>query len=423
MRILHLTSTVGLRSYGLGQVALNLVKAQRTHGHDAVIWSLDPEEERQRSLALIGLPTEAIRRFDRVGPELLAWSPAMMRAAAVDGKEFDIVHQHGIWTAISRVTNLLRTQHGRLTVVGPQGSLEPYALRKSRWKKRVALWAYESANLRGASCIHAVTTVEVAQAAAFSPHSPVALIANGISQAWLDSTGDGARFRSRFGIPGDRRVVLFMSRIAPKKGLPMLLQAWSGLRDSHPKWNLVVIGGDEDGHKAEVESLARQLDLTDHILFVDPVIGQDKRDAFAAAELFVLPTRSEGFPMVVLEALGAGVPAIVSRGAAWEDLEVHGCGWWVDISVDAIGAAMRDALGREPANLSAMGAAARGLVESKYHWRYLSLRTVELYQWLHHQGPTPAFVTLPAEGSRTRALDPLNDTDATPNRSQNGHPL
>lgn len=398
MRILHITNSVGSRSYGLGQVALNLMKSQLAQNNEPVIWTLDSAEDLQRNPGIAELPKGCIRCFPPLGPEIVAWSPAMMRAARLEGNRFDVVHQHGIWTAQSRVTNLLRERHRLPTVVAPHGSLEPRVLLKSRVKKRMAQWVYEAANLHGASCIHATAPTEVADIETFGLRNPIALIPNGISQTWLDSTGDGSRFRSKFGLPHDRRVLLFMSRIAPKKGLPMLLQAWSRLSPAHPEWMLVVVGGDEDGHKAEVEALASQLGLLQHVRFVDPILGQDKRDAFAAADLFILPSHSEGFPMVVLDALGAGVPAIVTRASAWEDLETHGCGWWVDISATAIVEALEDALGHSPESLSTRGAAGRKLVELKYHWRALSSHTLDLYDWLCHRGTKPPFVTLPVSG-------------------------
>ena len=400
MKILHVTRTIGSRSHGIGQVVLNLMKAQLAHGHDPTIWCMDTEADLQQNASLRELPKECIRCFPLLGPGIVAWSPAMMRTARQEASGFEIVHQHGIWTTQSRVMNLLRRQHQLPTVVAPHGFLEPRALKKSKLKKSLALWAYEATNLRDASCLHATAPNEIESIAAYGLNSPIALIKNGISQAWLDSTGDGTRFKAKFGIPQDRRCLLFMSRITPLKGLPMLLQAWSRLRQAHPDWFLVVIGGNEDGHKAEVEALAKQLGLLEHLRFVDPVLGQDKRDAFAAAEVFILPSHSEGFPMVVLDALGAGVPAIVTRAAAWEELETHGCGWWVDISAEAIGRAMEDALGHTAESLHIKGAAARKLVELKYHWSSLSSQTLELYRWLLHKGTKPPFVTLPASGGR-----------------------
>ena len=245
------------------------------------------------------------------------WSSELFRTAKEEGQQFDVVHGHGIWTGLSYVTKTFATLLRRPTVVAPHGSLERSVLTKSSWKKRVASRLYETANLKRASCLHATAEPEIDDFRRYGLINPIALIKNGVSDEWLKQEGNGARFREAYSVPADRRLVLFMSRIAPKKGLPMLLKAWADLDGRRPRWLLVIIGGDEDGHKKECERLARQLVVENSVRFLEPMFGQGKRDSFAAAELFVLPTYSEGLPMVVLDSLGAGVPAIVTRGAAW----------------------------------------------------------------------------------------------------------
>ncbi len=393
MRILHITPSVAPQSYGLGQVAINLVKAQRKLSQHAVAWCLDSEHERLAATERWGLAPDALRSFKRVGPELTRWSPELLRAAKNEGQQFDVVHQHGIWTGLSYVTKTFATVLRRPTVVAPHGSLERSVLTKSSWKKRLASHLYEAANLRGASCLHATAEPEVDDFRQYGLTNPIALIKNGVSDEWLQREGNGAHFREAHSIPIDRRIVLFMSRIAPKKGVPMLLKAWAALDGMRARWLLVIIGGDEDGHKRECESLARQLAVENSVRFLEPIFGQGKRDSFAAAELFVLPTYSEGLPMVVLDSLGAGVPAIVTRGAAWGDLETYGCGWWVETSEEGIRRALQSAMNLPPEKLREMGVAGRSLVASRYNWLKLAEQTIQLYGWLAKEEAKPDFVS------------------------------
>lgn len=372
---------------------MNLVKAQQTLNQDPVIWCLDPEQERLSAAERWRFATNIVRSFRRAGPALTGWSWELLRTAKEEGRQFDVVHQHGIWTGLSHVTNTLATRLGRPTVVTPHGSLERSVLAKSRWKKRLASWLYETANLRGASCLHAVAEPEIDDFRQYGLTNPIALIKNGVSDEWLQREGNGALFREDYSIPADRRILLFMSRIAPKKGLPMLLKAWGALEGRRPRWMLVIIGGDEDGHRKECESLARQLGVGGSVRFLEPIFGQRKRDPFAAAELFVLPTYSEGFPLVVLESLGAGVPAIVTRGAAWADLATYDCGWWVETSVEGIQGALESALNLPPERLREMGEAGRSLVARRYNWLTLAEETIRLYRWLATGSAKPEFVS------------------------------
>lgn len=393
MRILHITGSVRPQSYGLGQVTLNLARAQARQGQDVTIWCLDATEERRCAAESVGLAPEAIRGFGRIGAEILGWSPGLLRAAWEEAGSFDIAHQHGIWTGVSHATRVVARRHGVPTVVAPHGSLERSVLKKSRWKKALATLAYESANLKGAACLHATAPAEVGDFRGYGLRNPIALVTSGVPEGWLRSEGDAARFRSSHQLPADRRILLFMSRIAPKKGLPMLLEAMREPLRCHPEWLLVIVGGDEDGHKVRVEARVDELGLRDSVRFLGPIFGPGKRDAFAAAEIFVLPSHSEGFPMVVLDSLGAGVPAIVTRASAWEDLVLHGCGWWPETTRGGLASALMDAMGCSPEELARMGASGRALLESKYDWNAIATRTLELYDWLRRGGAAPRFVS------------------------------
>jgi glycosyltransferase involved in cell wall biosynthesis len=393
--VLHVTPSVETASFGLGEVVLNLTREQNNQGCEARIWCMSPVEEIDRISASCKLSRDWLRSFPPIGPPRVAFSPSMIRAtASLRASQGHVVHQHGIWTACSLVTNLLHQQHGLPHIVAPQGSLDAWALRRSHWRKRIASIAYQDANLRSAACLHAVADAEAAGFQAYGLRNPIAIIPNGISNAWLDSVGSSTRFRQQFGIPADARVMLFLSRITPKKGLPMLIEVMSTLEAGLCDWWLVIAGADEFGHEAEIRRLVGRLQLVDRVRFVGPVFGQAKRDAFAAADLFVLPTHSEGAPIVVLEALGAGIPVLTTKGTPWPDLVDYRCGWWTDISVVAIRKALEDAVHLERQELAEMGARGKALVSAKYTWSQVGQMTIALYKWLLKRGSRPQFVFL-----------------------------
>jgi glycosyltransferase involved in cell wall biosynthesis len=226
----------------------------------------------------------------------------------------------------------------------------------------------------------------------FGLRNPVAVIPNGISGEWIDAAANPDTFKDRIGIPRDSRVMLFLSRITPKKGLPMLIEAAASLRSELCHWTVVIAGIDEFDHEREVRSMIKRLDLDKFFVFAGRVLGQDKRDAYAAADLFVLPSHSEGAPLVILEALGAGVPVLTTTASPWEEIKSYGCGWRVEPSTDAIGSALADALRRTPTELRGLGDVARNLVRECYTWQAIAPRTLELYDWLLGQAPAPQFV-------------------------------
>ena len=188
--------------------------------------------------------------------------------------------------------------------------------------------------------------------------------------------------------------MLFLSRIHPIKGLPMLLAGLARHRDQLRDWCVLIAGADEAGHRAEVERLALQLGVTAGVSFLGPLYEADKRDAFAGADLFVLPTHTENFGIVIAEALACSVPVITTQGAPWRELDEHHCGWWVAPDSVSIGAALVDAASRSLEELRAMGARGHALVASRYVWPLVAERTIGLYRWLLGHSERPAFVVV-----------------------------
>lgn len=393
MNILHNIYSVGPGSFGLGSVALNLIREQGCLGYDSRIWCLDNEEDRRWAAAKSGVPEDKIQSFTTTGPGSLGLSFAMEKTTKGDGgRNISIVHQHALWKGVSRTTNILRQRYGTPTIVAPHGSLEEWALKKSWWKKRVSLVLYERENLQRSSCLHACSHQEVAGFREFGLANPVAVIPNGIGTSWLQSEGSSSAFRKEFEIPESKRILLYLSRIAPIKGLPMLMEALGSIRQHFSDWVLVLAGADEFGHLQDVQKAVSEFGLQNNVVFTGLLKDQLKRDAFAAADVFVLPTLREAAPVVVLEALGAGVPVITTRGAPWQDLVIHECGWWTDISANALASALLEVAQKSPAELNAMGERGRTMVSAHYSWEKAARMTIELYEWLLEHRERPAFV-------------------------------
>jgi glycosyltransferase involved in cell wall biosynthesis len=394
MRVIHSIPSIGPGSFGLGPVALNLCREQISLGVDSSIWCLDNENDLQWASSSSGLSSSSIRNFPITGPGMLRLSFAMERAACCEVSRETLIHQHGIWTGVSRTTHIMRRAHSVLTIVAPHGSLERWALKRSHWKKRLALLLYERSNLHNASCLHACSEQEIAGFRDFGLTNPIAVIPNGISNSWLESTGNAMAFRKQFSIPACKRIMLFLSRITPVKGLPLLIEAFNNIRHQMDGWVLVIAGSDEFDHKAEVQGKIRQLHMEDHILFTGLLVDQAKREAFAAADLFVLPTKREAAPVVVLEALGAGIPVLTTKGAPWENLLKYNCGWWTDVDSGAIAEALKDALNCSPEQLKQMGQRGKELVAAEYTWARSAQMTIELYEWLLGRKERPEFVVV-----------------------------
>jgi len=395
IKILHNVQTIGKDSFGLGQISVSLAQAQHMLGYDVKIWCLDNDQNIQWASATHDFPVENIISFKLLGPKKIWFSPEMNKCANEHANGmFDIVHQHGIWTGVSNATLKFSNKRIVKTIVAPHGSLNQWALNLSKWKKRIALSLYERENLIHASCLYATSENEIADFRDFGLKNPIAFIENGIQQKYLSVSGNAERFRKQFDIAPNKRILFFLSRISPKKGLTMLVEAIKSLPDEFESWQLIIAGIDEFNHQKEIESLIKELNLESKIKIIGSMFGQDKEDAFAAAELFILPSFSEGSPMVVLDSLAAGVPVITTKASTWNDLNEHNCGWWTDISTSAITIALQEALMMSVDELHQMGENGKKLIAAKYTWPQLAQKTIHLYNWLLGQEDKPDFVLL-----------------------------
>jgi glycosyltransferase involved in cell wall biosynthesis len=165
-----------------------------------------------------------------------------------------------------------------------------------------------------------------------------------------------------------KKRLVFMARLHPKKGLDLLLPAWARLKEYHSNWELLIAGPNEDGYQATVEAIIRELGVESATTLVGPVTGAAKQALLKGADLFVLPSYSEGFPVAVLEAMSCRVPVVGTDGCNFAELETEGGGWLCTANIDSVHKALQGALQTSDEERKARGLTARKLVERRYTW-------------------------------------------------------
>ena len=158
----------------------------------------------------------------------------------------------------------------------------------------------------------------------------------------------------------------------------MLVEAWARVRPDG--WLLRIAGPDEGGHQNQVANAVSAAGLSEVVSFTGPIGQGMKKSAFFDADLFVLPTHSESFGMVVAEALAHGLPVLTTTGAPWSILPKSGCGWWVEATVDGITEGLRQATTLDPETLQAMGAKGRALVIAEFSWKRVADLILSTYE-------------------------------------------
>lgn len=319
----------------------------------------------------------------------------------------DLIHYHGIWLPIGRAVSEYCREKQISCVISPHGMLEPWALNHKKWKKRLAMVLFQRRDLRDAVAFHACSKQEALNIRRLGFKQPIAVIPNGVvlpepavggssvlvpcaslKQGSLE--GGGSENEERRTKNQEQRTALFLSRINPKKGLPMLLDAWK--RVAPEGWRLIIAGNDDSDHQKVIAAKIRELKLEDQVELVGPLFGEAKEQAFRAADLFVLPSYSENFGIVVTEALSYGVPVLTTTGCPWAELETHRCGWWVEPTPVGIESGLNEALKTKSEELSAMGARGRALVVEKYQWPEIGSKFRRFYSWILEGGEKPDFV-------------------------------
>ncbi|MGY8642986.1 MAG: glycosyltransferase [Verrucomicrobiales bacterium] len=294
--------------------------------------------------------------------------------------DLQLIHQHGLWTRSMREVAAFSKRSGIPLVLSPHGMLEPWALEQRAIRKRIAFAMYQNAILKQACGFHATSDAEAGQIRKLGFSQPIAVIPNSAPDGWDPSFAGGR----------GERTAIFLSRLHEKKGVELLLEAWASASPSD--WKLRIYGEGEPTYQQKIRRMIADLGLSKNASLVGPVYGDLKWKAMGEAELFILPSYSENFGIVVVEALKSGTPVITTTATPWKLIEHAGCGWCVEPTVDRLKEALKDAVSKSELDLEAMGRAGSRLVDEQFRSDKNAEKMSQFYQWLSGEGKKPSFV-------------------------------
>jgi len=382
MQVIHvvpaITEEASGPSYSVVRLCQSLIEAGEDLTLTALDWSPLPSMPAFMKVFPLG-----------VGPKRLGRSPGMSRwlMGETAGGRVDVLHSHGMWQMNAVYPGWAAKGRKTKLVVSPRGTFSTWAMNHGSRFKRVFWPLIQRPALLEAACFHATAESEYEDIRRLGFNQPVAIIPNGV---------DVPEFAQKK--PRDFRTLLFLGRLHPKKGVDVLLNAWGAIMDRFPDWQLLIVGPDKGygtrgGYLEQLKALAAKMKMK-RVEFVGPLYGESKFSAYREADLFVLPTHSENFGMTVAEALAAGTPAIVTKGAPWQGLQTSGSGWWIDIGVDALAASLAEAMAQPPEELTRRGFNGREWMIREFSWHELGKKMDQTYQWLIEGGERPAWVRI-----------------------------
>lgn len=276
-----------------------------------------------------------------------------------------IVHINGIWSPQNWGFQKAAQELGIKVVLSPHGMLEPWILAHNPWKKKLGLFLYQNKAIRSAEHLHATALMEKESIRKLGYTNHLTIIPNGI---------DVREVKKKKESYGSKKII-FLSRIHPKKGIELLLEAWRVTNTQG--WTLEIAG---NGDANYVESLTRSANDIKNVHFVGAKYGEEKWNFLRSADIMVLPTHSENFGIVIAEALAVGLPVITTKGTPWEDLNLHKCGWWIDLSVANLSSTLTTVFLKGTNELKELGANGINLIQDKYNIEQIGIDVKKLYE-------------------------------------------
>jgi len=250
-------------------------------------------------------------------------TPELNEFLSKHAQDFDLIHIHEYYTYQNTVVRRFSKRYAIPYILQAHGSL-----RKN--DKIFRKWFYDAifgyGILRDASKVIALSRVEAEQYRRMGvPEEKIAIIPNGIDLSEYAELPPKGAFRKKFNIPEERKIVLYLGRIHKIKGIDFLIKAYAYLvNEMNLKDAVSVIAGPDDGYLSEAKALAHTLGVSDSAMFVGPLYGRNKIEAYVDSDVVVLPSRYETFPMVVLEAYACGKPVIASNVGGLKELIIDG---------------------------------------------------------------------------------------------------
>jgi poly(glycerol-phosphate) alpha-glucosyltransferase len=314
----------------------------------------------------------------------------------LDERAPELLHCHGIWQYPNVAAHRWAGRHNRPLLISPHGMLDPWAVGLHRWKKRLAGLLYQDRILRRARCLSALCEAEYQAIRQYGLRGPVCILPNGVDVPEKLDRSAPPPWAGR--VPEGQRVLFFLGRLHPKKGLPALVRALSLLQQRKAPgaadWTLVVAGWDQGGHEAEVKSEARGLGLNGKVRFVGALYGAAKAAAYAHAGAFVLPSFSEGLPMAVLEAFSYAVPVVMTPECNLPEGFAAGAAVRVTTRPEDLAGGLADLFAMSEAERREMGQRGRRLAQDRYRWPAIAAQLQDVYRWALGAGTPPACVRL-----------------------------
>jgi len=384
LRVLHVIPSIAACRGGPSKAVIEMVRALRKIDIDAEIITTNDNGPKLLQVSLqqkqnyLDVPITFFRRFS---PPInavreFAYSGDLKRWLHANISNFDLIHVHAVFSYSSTITMAIARKMGVPYLIRPIGQLQHWSLKQANTKKKIYLKLIESKNIENASAAHFTSHAEMQEANQYFN------IANGhVIPLGIDTPSDGtsltkAKLLSRFNLNDSEFNILYLSRLHEKKGLELLLKAFSESKHNSALW---IAGDGAKPYVNQLKQYAQKLNISKNCFFLGHVDGENKHALLNHADLFVLSSHSENFGVAVLEAMSAGLTPLVSREVALSNqIKDNKLGLVCDVNVNDIKAKLNYA--RDNKNhIKNMGLRAAEHSKNHYSWSIIANKLRTLY--------------------------------------------
>ncbi|GAB1258023.1 glycosyltransferase [Aurantivibrio plasticivorans] len=314
-----------------------------------------------------------------IGPIKLRFAPKIKRTLEKIVKENpdSVIYSNNLWNYCALFPMLVSRRRRIPHIIAVRGELFPWCLKQGRLRKLISWWLFQKMALNSAALIHVTSKDELQAVRDLGITSPVALIPHGVTPIGLDVAQKWQELKQR---KQEKRKILFMSRLHEKKGIDNLLSAWQNIESKLPDWELDLAGPDYGGYEKKINQL-KSSGLLKNVEYLGMLKNKEKFQAFYDASIFILPSYTENFGVVIGEALSAGVPVITTENTPWEDISVHELGVVMrGNSVEEIQKSLLDMTRLDPTELSKKGEKASRFIADNFTWNVSANKMAEVIE-------------------------------------------
>ena len=304
---------------------------------------------------------------------------SLKKALKAEIEKFDLVHIHEIWHHPHFVAYKIAKSSKKPFIISIRGELEPWCLNHKALKKKIYSSLIQKKILKEASALHALTKEEVKNISKFVNNKNIFLIPNGINLEEFNNLPPQEDIENLYPELKGKKIILFLGRIHSKKGLDILAKSFSSIAKDRENVRLVIAGSDEDGYKSKIKSILKNEDILNKVIFTGMVSGNTKLAVLSRANMFVLPSYSEGFSMAVLEAMACGLPVIITNKCNFPEIGKYKAGIIIEPNINQLGRELENLISN-PNLCKEMGENGRKLVRERFTWDEVADQMINLYE-------------------------------------------